>query len=519
MGCFALDELESSTSSTTTWVGAMALEKCSRACAGSAALYTSGDTCGCLDAKPSASTHHPAYFCNQPCSADVSQLCGANAQVCATEVLQLPEGCDPNVPGDCVCPSYMLPASVYHLPSTLTSSPGDGSGNSSGACSFARSSARTPLLESVSPRTAAFNATLELRGTGFLSSGMLDMVGRETRCDAWCATATELNADGAPKAWDQRCFRESALSPGVYPCAGCPECGPTVTVCGGRDCAVEFYNETYMRCRMPMCSATANESTQLHVLTVGYAAAPSGTGVAGTLQVASVASAGASGGGMASGSAAGGRVLTITGEGFDDQAARMQVLLLSGGDTLARCLPISSSSVRGTLTCRVEPSGSPLSDAGTLCDVRVALLSGSGDMLNTSDAAASYQMLSSDSSPLVEVQSSAGGSELGGASLCLHGQRLNGSRAAVAIAGVPCPLVRANDTATANETTVCCLTPAFAAGASPAALNLTISVPEVGDALLAAGVAGTFTYGAPPAVTGLSPAAAHVGSTVHLQEP
>ena len=87
----------------------------------------------------------------------------------------------------------------------------------------------------------------------------------------------------------------------------------------------------------------------------------------------------------------------------------------------------------------------------------------------------------------------------------------------MAIAGVPCPLVRANGTATANDTAVCCLTPAFAAGASPAALNLTLSVPEVGSALLAADIAGTFTYGAPPAVTGLSPAAAHVGSTVHLQ--
>ena len=69
IGCFAVDELENSTSSTTTWAGSMALEKCSRACAGSAAFYTSGDTCGCLEAKPIASTHHPAYFCNQPCSA------------------------------------------------------------------------------------------------------------------------------------------------------------------------------------------------------------------------------------------------------------------------------------------------------------------------------------------------------------------------------------------------------------------------------------------------------------------
>ena len=59
--------------------------------------------------------------------------------------------------------------------------------------------------------------------------------------------------------------------------------------------------------------------------------------------------------------------------------------------------------------------------------MRVVLLSGAGDVLNTSDAAASYQMLSSGSSPLVEGQSSTGGSELGGATLCLYGQRLNGN--------------------------------------------------------------------------------------------
>ena len=50
---------------------------------------------------------------------------------------------------------------------------------------------------------------------------------------------------------------------------------------------------------------------------------------------------------------------------------------------------------------------------------------------------------------------------------------------------MPCPLLRANGSATANDTAVCCVTPAFTAGANPAALNLTLSVPEVGSALLA----------------------------------
>ena len=221
IGCFAATELANSTSTTVTWPAAMALEKCARACVGSAAFYTSGDTCGCLEAKPAASTHHPAYFCKQPCSAEASQLCGASAQVCAKELM--PNG---------NCPAYILPASVYNMPVTLSTNPANGNG----ACSFTRTAESTPTLEAVAPRTAAFNATLELRGAGFLSSGMQAMAGKDARCEPWCRTAAETNADGATKAWDQRCFRASALAPGVYPCGGCAECGPTVSVCGGQAC-------------------------------------------------------------------------------------------------------------------------------------------------------------------------------------------------------------------------------------------------------------------------------------------
>ena len=375
VGCFALAELGGNTSTTATWAGAMALEKCARACVGSAAFYTAGDTCGCLEAKPTAATHHPAYFCNLPCSAEAAQLCGASVPVCGTEVLQLPDGCDPNVPGDCICPTYIVPASVYNLPATLSTNPGGGA-DGSGPCSFARVASITPLLESVTPRTAAFNTSLELRGSGFLSGAMLAIMGSGARCEAWCRAAIETNADGAIKAWDQRCFRESALEAGVYPCGGCAECGPTVSVCGGQACAVEEYNATYVRCRMPACAAAANESTLLHVLGMGYAAAPISTSVAGELSLASVATStsgvgggGGGGAGVAAGSAAGGVLLTIAGEGFGDEADRMQVLLrTSGGNTLAACVTLSSSSTQGTLTCRTEPSEAPLSDAGTLSD-------------------------------------------------------------------------------------------------------------------------------------------------------
>ena len=320
------------------------------------------------------------------------------------------------------CPAFILPASAYNLPVTLSTNPANGNG----ACSFTRVADSTPTLEAVTPRAAAFNATLELRGAGFLSSGMQAMAGKDARCEPWCRAAAEANADGATKAWDQRCFRESALAPSVYPCGGCAECGPTVTVCGGQACPVDFYNETYVRCRMPMCAASSNESTLLHVLTLGYAAAPISTSVAGVLSLASVATDTSSGGtDVAAGSAAGGVVLTLFGEGFDDDATRMQVVLrTSERGTLAVCAVLSSSSSLGTLTCRTQPSVSPITDAGTLCDVRVSTLSAAGDVAVTSDKVGSFQMLGSDASPLVEAQSTAGGSVLGNATLCLYGQRL-----------------------------------------------------------------------------------------------
>ena len=146
--------------------------------------------------------------------------------------------------------------------------------------------------------------------------------------------------------------------------------------------------------------------------------------------------------------------------------------------------------------------------------MHVSVLSIDGTVVGTREKVAGFQMLSGASSPLVEAQSTAGGSELGGAALCLHGQRLNGSSAVVvAIGGVGCPLL------SANQTSVCCVTPASASawGSTAAARNVTLTVPVVGDALFAAGVAGTFTYTAPPTLASLSPPASHVGGTVHLQ--
>ena len=74
-------------------------------------------------------------------------------QVCAREL---------NPDGN--CPAYMVPASVYSLPATLAAS--HSPANGSGPCAFTWSTApSTPTLDSVAPRSAGFNNSLELRGS------------------------------------------------------------------------------------------------------------------------------------------------------------------------------------------------------------------------------------------------------------------------------------------------------------------------------------------------------------------
>ena len=168
-------------------------------------------------------------------------------------------------------------------------------------CLSQRGAAATPQLSSVSPLVAPFNSTLTLVGanlTGLARGG------------------------GTPNA-------------------------PTVSVCGGRPCAVFAHNATHVQCRMPMCSAAAvaNGTTLLHVPPYGYARPLGDTTVRAVLSVTTAALAG---GGAAQGSAAGGVTLRLTGEGFDDATARMRVSLRHGGGVLAACevLPSITSTIR-----------------------------------------------------------------------------------------------------------------------------------------------------------------------------
>ena len=106
-------------------------------------------------------------------------------------------------------------------------------------CLSRRAAAATPQLLSVAPLAAPFNSTLTLVGANL--SG-------------------PASGGGGASA-------------------------PTVSVCGGRACAVLAHNATHVQCRMPMCSADANETTLLHVPPYGYAQPLGDTAVRGVLSV------------------------------------------------------------------------------------------------------------------------------------------------------------------------------------------------------------------------------------------
>ena len=170
-------------------------------------------------------------------------------------------------------------ASVYRTPATLSTEPG----SSVLPCLSQRGAAATPQLYSVSPLIAPFNSTLTLVGTNLtgLASG-----------------------------------------------SGSGRAVPTVNVCGGRTCEVTAYNATHVQCRMPMCSAAANESTLLHVPPHGYAKPHGDTAVRAVL---SVTAAVLTSGDAAQGSAAGGVMLQVARAPGGDRRDRGPRMMLDGG--------------------------------------------------------------------------------------------------------------------------------------------------------------------------------------------
>ena len=106
---------------------------------------------------------------------------------------------------------------------------------------------------------------------------------------------------------------------------------PTVSVCGGRECAVTDYDSTQIVCTMPDCDAITSDPILVHVAPHGYAAHDGSLVVAGVVSVTAVEGPGGVGA-VARGSAAGGVRLTVTGTGFSAKQGDMSVALCEGVD-------------------------------------------------------------------------------------------------------------------------------------------------------------------------------------------
>ena len=347
-------------------------------------------------------------------------------------------------------------SSVYQLPTTLGTSATDGT------CSFDFSSTVTPSFAAISSTSAAQGAQLTLTGTDFLV-----------------------------------------------------DASPVVSVCGGRTCAVTSYTDTQVVCTMPDCSASSTDPVVLHFPPYGYATDPSvPLVVRGVVSLTAVrlASAPNTTTATATGSAAGGVELVLTGDGFDDQASRMQVTIMADGSSsaLATCEVQSSSTSQGQLACRTLTASAPLTAAGTTCSLKVENKDADDNVVGAATLTSSLILDAASDSVTLESLTPDAGSTEGGLELCIGGTNLDlgmDQPPTVLVGGAPC------DTAslTWSATQLCCTTSSRAAGA------VDVSVLGPSGYALAASSLPQFTYTTPPVMDSITPAATHAGGRLTIE--
>ncbi len=332
---------------------------------------------------------------------------------------------------------------MYMLPASLSTS-----GNEL-PCSFAVSAARTPSLSDASEERLAANQSLVLTGSGFMH--------------------------------------------GAAP--------PTVTVCGGRTCAVTAHTKTSITCTMPDCPAvvpSASSQIVVHVPPFGYA--QHGTddplAVSGMLSLAATA--------PAAGSSGGGVRVTVTGSGFSPDASKMHVSL-RGLSADSNCTVLSSGP--GTLVCLTSATAE--ADAGATADIRVAALNEDGNEAYDATLSNAFALRALAASMTLTGLDTTQGSTAGGTYLCVGGTNLNAEETpTVTVGGVSCAL----DANASSATQLCCTT---GAAAAIAAASVAVHNPSFGYAVARASLP-TFEYVAAPVVYELRPAVGYEGGNVTM---
>lgn len=281
------------------------------------------------------------------------------------------------------------------------------------SCSFTALSSRTATLIASSATALAANATLTLTGNGFGKTGA------------------------------------------------------TVTVCGGRTCAVASQTNTQITCRMPDCPVETTEKIFVHIAPYGYASNANSLSVKGVLSLAGVALRGGTTSGTPSGSAAGGVRLMLTGTGFSSDITKMQVDIMSSATVLAPCTVTYST--MGSIECLTSAAAAPLAAAGSTLDVRVSALGASNSVLSTSIKPQSYSLYSVANSVVIQSFPYSSGSTQGGLELCIVATNLNsylGAPTSALNATQPAPTVLlgtarcVTTNASWTSTQLCCTTSA-----------------------------------------------------------
>ena len=211
---------------------------------------------------------------------------------------------------------------------------------------------------------------------------------------------------------------------------------------------------------------------------------------------------------LLNGSAAGGTLLHVQGNGFPTSTAAVSVELVDtadGATALTTCEVLASSA--SGLLCRTAAAADPDSAAGRVATLRLSVVdAGGGETAGTAEAPEVFSLLADSDVATISTVTPAAGSAAGGLVICIGGSRLLAG-------GTPTAMLGSTPCATVNATSaeLCCRTSDHP---TTGGVNLRVHDPLRGFARATTTL--TFAYLTPPELASISPPAGHAGTVVTM---
>ena len=211
---------------------------------------------------------------------------------------------------------------------------------------------------------------------------------------------------------------------------------------------------------------------------------------------------------LLNGSAAGGTLLHIQGNGFPTSTAAVSVELVDtadGATALTTCEVLASSA--SGLLCRTAAAADPDSAAGRVAMLRLSVVdAGGGETAGTAEAPEVFSLLADSDVATISTVTPAAGSAAGGLVICIGGSRLLAG-------GTPTAMLGSTPCATVNATSaeLCCRTPDH-----PTTGGVNLRVHDSLRGFARATTTLTFAYLTPPELASISPPAGHAGTVVTM---